>query len=49
MLDMLTREGFVELENEISSQYKVLSSFHYLEQLILKINIPEEVQNEIPQ
>jgi len=49
MLDMLVREGFVELENEISSQYKVLSSFHYLEQLILKINIPEEVQNEIPQ
>ena len=49
MLDMLEREGFVELENEISSQYKVLSSFHYLEQLILKINIPEEVQNEIPQ
>jgi hypothetical protein len=49
MLDMLVREGFVELENEITSQYKVLSSFHYLEQLILKIYIPEDVQNEIPQ
>jgi len=49
IIDMLTREGFIELENEISSQYKVLASFHYLEQLILKINIPEEVQHAIPQ
>ncbi len=49
LVDMLCREGFAELENEISSQYKVLASFHYLEQLVLKINIPEEVQNAIPQ
>jgi hypothetical protein len=49
MIDMLCSDGYAELENEISAQYKVLASFHYLEQLILKINIPEEVQHAIPQ
>jgi len=36
----------MELENPISNTYKVLSSFKYLEQLILTINIPEETSNE---
>lgn len=49
LVDILCKEGFAELENEITSQYKVLASFHYLEQLILKINIPEDVQHAIPQ
>jgi len=46
---MLCAEGFAELENEIFNEYKVLSSFNYLEELINSINIPEEVQDEIPE
>lgn len=49
LIERLRTEGYVELENEISSSYKVLTSFSYLEALILNINLSEEVQNEIPQ
>lgn len=49
LVDMLCKDGYVELEDEIQQQYKVVSSFKYLEQLILSIHISEEVQNEIPQ
>ncbi|MCH7649093.1 MAG: hypothetical protein IIA83_10860 [Thaumarchaeota archaeon] len=49
IIKMLCTEGFAELENEILNEYKVLSSFKYLEELINNINIPEEVQNEIPE
>lgn len=45
----LRRDGFIELENEIEDTYKVLSSFQYIEQLVLSINIPEEIINEIPE
>ncbi len=49
ILKMMINETFIELENEITHQYKVLTSFKYLEQLILLINIPDEVRNEIPE
>ncbi len=49
LIKILEKEGFVEMENEISNQYKVVASFKYVEQLILSINIPEEIQNEIPE
>ncbi len=49
VIDKLISDSFVELENEITHQYKVLTSFKYLEQLILTINIPEEVRDEIPE
>ena len=49
VLKKLIDETFIELENEITHQYKVLASFKYLEQLILTINIPDEVKNEIPE
>jgi hypothetical protein len=49
ILKKLIDDTFIELENEITHQYKVLASFKYLEQLILTINIPEEVRNEIPE
>jgi hypothetical protein len=49
VLDKLIADTFIELENEITHQYKVLTSFKYLEQLILQINIPDEVRNEIPE
>ena len=48
IIDILRRDNFVELENEITNMYKVLTSFAYLEELILSINIPTEVQHEIP-
>lgn len=49
VLKKLIDDTFIELENEITNQYKVLTSFKYLEQLILTINIPEDVANEIPE
>ncbi|MGL4779668.1 MAG: condensin complex protein MksE [Bacteroidales bacterium] len=45
----LRRDGFIELENEIEGTYKVLSAFNYIEKLVLSINIPEEIINEIPE
>lgn len=45
----LCDDNFAEMENEILKSYKVLSSFKYLEELINNINIPEEIQNEIPE
>ncbi|MFW5872015.1 MAG: condensin complex protein MksE [bacterium] len=49
IVDSLVKDGFAELENEILKSYKVLSSFKYLEELINNINIPDEVQHEIPE
>lgn len=49
VLKRLIDDTFIELENDITHQYKVLASFRYLEQLILTINIPDEVRNEIPE
>lgn len=49
VLRKLIDDTFIELENEITKQYKVLASFKYLEQLILTINIPDEIRNEIPE
>lgn len=49
IIDTLVKDGFAEMENEILKTYKVLSSFKYLEGLINTINIPEEVQDEIPE
>lgn len=49
ILKKMTDDTFIELENEITNQYKVLGSFKYLEQLILTINIPDEIRNEIPE
>ena len=47
--DSLCKDGYAEIENEVLKSYKVLSSFKYLEELVININIPEEVQNEIPE
>lgn len=49
IVDSLCKDGFAGMENEILKSYKVLSSFKYLEELITNINIPEEVQHEIPE
>lgn len=45
----MKRDGFIELENEITSTYKVVAAFSYLEELVACINIPEDIQNEIPE
>jgi hypothetical protein len=47
ILKILTDDSFIEMENPITQQYKVLASFNYLERLILTINIPEDVKDEI--
>lgn len=49
ILDFLVKDSFIELENEITAEYKVLSSFGYLKKLTLSINIPEDIQHEIPE
>jgi condensin complex protein MksE len=49
ILKKLIDDTFIELENEITHQYKVMASFRYLEQLLLIINISDDVKNEIPQ
>lgn len=49
IVETLVKDGFAEIENEILKSYKVLSSFKYLEELINNINIPQEVQHEIPE
>lgn len=49
ILGDLVKDNFIGLENQISNQYKVLSAFAYLEQLVMAINISENVINEIPE
>ena len=41
--------GFAELVNEANGIYQVTNAFHYIEQIILCINIDEDVKDEIPQ
>lgn len=49
ILTELRQDKFIDIENEITREYKVLSAFDYLEQLILRITISEEAENEIPE
>ena len=49
ILETLEKDKFIEMENTITHQYKVLTSFHYLEQLVMIINIDQEIINEIPE
>lgn len=47
ILDSLEKDKFIEVENANINQYKVLTSFQYLEQLVMTIHIPEETTHEI--
>ena len=47
LIKTLEKEGFVELENVINNQYKVVAAFKYIEQLVLSINIPDEMAKEL--
>lgn len=49
VIEQLVKDDFVALENEMNETYKVLTSFNYLKELVIAINIPEEVENEIPE
>lgn len=49
IIERLEKDNFITLENEISETYKVLTSLNYLKDLITTINIPEEIENEIPE
>ncbi|MCE5179463.1 MAG: hypothetical protein LLF81_10010 [Porphyromonadaceae bacterium] len=49
IINDMRNDRFIELENEISEQFKVLSSFKYLEELVLSIQITDEAINEIPE
>lgn len=49
LLKELESIGLIEKENELDGTYKVLSAFHYMEDLVDCITISEEVQDEIPE
>ena len=49
LADTLESMGFAELVNETDGTYQVTNAFHYIEQIILCINIDEDVKDEIPQ
>ena len=49
LVDYLLKDNFVELQDEITNTYKVLSSFEYLEELIMTLHIPEDIAHEIPE
>lgn len=49
IIEILTKDNYIALENELDETYKVLSSFHYLENLINTINISDDFADEIPQ
>lgn len=49
LVDYFLKDNFVELQDEITNTYKVLSSFEYLEELIMTLHIPEDIANEIPE
>ena len=48
-LDQLTKDSFLEQENEKTNTYKVMSAWHYLERLIESINIYDETEDEKPE
>ena len=43
------KTGMIELENEHDDTYKVLTAFHYLEEMVDCITIAEEANDEIPE
>ena len=49
LVSELEKAGLIELENEREQIYKVLTAFHYIENLVECITISEEVNNEIPE
>lgn len=46
MIRQLTKESFLEMENEKNNTYKVMASWNYLERLVESINIYEDTDND---
>lgn len=46
MIRQLTKDSFLELENDKTNTYKVMSAWHYLERLIESINIYDETEED---
>ena len=46
MIRQLTKDSFLELENEKDNTYKEMSSWHYLERLIESIQIYDETEDD---
>ena len=49
LINELKTMGFIEYEDEDEGTWKVLTAFHYIEELVDCINITEEGQDEIPE
>lgn len=49
LVSELEKSGMIELENEHYNTYKVLTAFHYMEDLVDCITISEEMNDEISQ
>lgn len=49
LVSELEKSGMVELENEHDNTYKVLTAFHYMEDLVDCITISEEMNDEVSQ
>ena len=49
LMKELTDNGFAELISEVTKQYVITDAFHYMEELVDCLTIPEEVKNEIPE
>lgn len=49
LVSELEKAGMIELENEHDNTYKVLTAFHYMEDLVNCITISEEMNDEISQ
>lgn len=45
----LEKAGMIELENEHDETYKVLTAFHYMEEMVDCITILEDTSDEIPE
>lgn len=48
LAETMKNMGFAELVNEVDGTYQVTNAFHYIEQIVLCINIDEDVKDEIP-
>ena len=44
MINDMKRYGIVELVDEVTNTFKVLDSYDYLQQLIMRIHVPDVVE-----
>ncbi|MGI6224403.1 MAG: condensin complex protein MksE [Prevotella sp.] len=49
LAEFMVNKGFAEQVSEADGIYQATTAFHYIEQIILTININEEAEREIPE